>query len=119
MSTLHEENAELLRGTAILAQRLLGEVEQGGDITTIARIATLGGPIARVARNGGGYLEALEAMEARMEELDWRLSLRLARAGFGPEERMALLPQVRNKLLGRPRAIALPEGAESLPIGGG
>jgi len=116
--SLEEQNHELKKGVAVLAQRLLGEIETGGDINAIKRMAVFGGPVAMVARIGGGFVEAFEATERRMEQIDWALTLRLARAGFGPEERMAMLPLARSRLLGSPRAQALPPAQQpSLPSG--
>ena len=69
MFSLEEQNRELKMGVAVLAQRLLGEIESGGDINMIKRIAVLGSPVARVARDGGGFLEAFEAAGSAV--LEW------------------------------------------------
>jgi len=116
---LELENAELRRSVHLLAQRLLGEIETGRNPDAIKRISILGGPVAAVVRSGGGYREAFAAVEARLEQLDFDLNLKLARAGFGPAEREALLPQLRARVLGAPRSDAL--GApqtDQLPSGG-
>ena len=118
LRTIEQENEELRLAVGVMGQYLLGQIETGGDITAIKRIAVFGTPVARVARNGGGYLEAFEATEKRLEELDRHLELKLARAGFGPEERLALLPQVRSRLFGRvTQEMLRPTHQERLPEG--
>lgn len=118
MRAISEQNAQLRQEVQIMVQRLLGEIETGRDINTIMRIAAFGAPVAKVARNGGGYLELFEALEHRIDELDRKLELKLARAGFGPEERLALIPQVRARLLGTTGIEMLsPAHQQSLPGG--
>jgi len=109
-----EENDELRRGVHLLVQRLLGEIETGRNLDAVKRIVVLGSPVAAVVRSGGGYQEAFTAVEARLDELDFDLSLKLARAGFGPAERLALLPQFRSRVLGAPvsPSIGAPEAGQ-------
>jgi len=119
MPHVQAENDELRRGVHLLVQRLLGEIETGRNLDAVKRIVVLGGPVAGVVRSGGGYQEAFIAVEARLDELDFDLNLKLARAGFGPAERLALLPQFRSRVLGAPVAPALgAPGADQLPPGG-
>jgi len=119
MPHVQEENLELHRSVHLLAHRLLGEIETGRNLDAVKRIAFLGGPVAAVARNGGGYQEAFAAVESKLEQLDFLLNLKLARAGFGPAEREALLPQFRSRVLGAPASPAVgPPGTQQLPPGG-
>jgi len=118
MLSLQEQNHELRQATAILAQRLLGEIEAGADLNAIRRIAIFGEPVAEVARAGGGFVELYQTIEHRMDQLDEKLTLKLARAGFGPEERLALLPQIQLRILGSPRIIPIPQ-AETPALEGG
>ncbi len=118
MTTIEEENEQLRRGVQLMGECLLSQIETGRDMNAINRIPIFGTPVARVASNGGGHLEAFEALEKRMEELDWKLELKLARAGFGPEERLALLPQVRARLFGStPHEMLTAPRQQSLPGG--
>lgn len=107
MEAIQRENAEIQRQVQFLAQRLFCEFETGKDLTTVRRILFFGVPSARVGREGGGFLELFDAVHQQMEELDLAIELKLARAGFGPAERMAALPQARAWLLGSPLQPAL------------
>jgi len=114
MLALQEQNYEIGQATEILAQRLFGEIEAGGDMNTIRRIAVFGEAVAAVARSGGGFVELYQATEYRLEQLDRKLTLMLARAGFGPEERLVLLPQLYRGLMGTPKMI--PVGRPGSPV---